>query len=263
MNPSTGHFMVLMEKAWVILETCFRSVNTYMFVEPKTGDIPFGVWVHPLARPLAPALEAIGERGAMCLAKALEVNPFVLETLEISENDLGEGTAALKSAFQASESMMRLCLGDAQTFEKEAISAVGCEGAPKQRTDPTRSSGDAFAVRCHRRGAEIVRPSGGAETQATSMVAKLLDMQQDEQELDLVLSVPGLTRSTALKVSLVPRHLTVTAVELGTLVDAELFDEIDPDTYEMSVRDGLLELSLSKAPGRGCAWPRLFLDPFQ
>lgn len=67
--------MVLMEKAWVILETCFRSVNTYMFVEPKTGDIPFGVWVHPLARPLAPALEAIGERGAMCLAKALEAGP--------------------------------------------------------------------------------------------------------------------------------------------------------------------------------------------
>ncbi|CAJ1355630.1 unnamed protein product [Effrenium voratum] len=168
---------------------------------------------------------AIGDQGAAFLAKALEVNPYVLESLDLSDNRLSEAAVpGLQHSFANSFSMAVLRLGEHGSLKKTPSAAVGLEGEPLQ---PPRDL-QRFAVRCHRQGAEIL-------VHDRDPTAELSDMQQDEKELDLVFSVPGLKRHHPVHVALSSRRLKFTAGEVS--FDAELLEEIDPLRYDVSCRD--------------------------
>ncbi|CAE7459989.1 LRRC74A [Symbiodinium sp. CCMP2456] len=200
-------------------------------------------------------LNAIADRGCCCLAEALQVNPYVLETLDVSENDFGEvGQKTLAAAFGKSCSLARLRLGDGGgapcLLEKSPTAAVGLEGAPPLPRAARRGFG--FVVHCHSSGAEICAEEADCPI---SHPGKLVDMQQDDKELDLVFSIPRLEPDVKAAVSLSATALKITALQ-QTLVDLQLFSRIDPARFELSSRDFILELTLVKAK-QGELWPRL------
>lgn len=198
-------------------------------------------------------LNAIADKGCCSLAEALEVNPYVLETLDVSENDFGEvGQKMLEAAFGQSCSMARIRLGGGGApcvLEKSPTAAVGLEGAPPLPRAERRGFG--FVVHCHSSGAEIC----AEEARPISHPGKLVDMQQDDKELDLVFSIPRLDPDAKAAVSLSATALKITALQ-QTLVDLQLFSCIDPASFELSSRDFILELTLVKAK-QGELWPRL------
>ncbi|CAE7237394.1 LRRC74A [Symbiodinium microadriaticum] len=198
-------------------------------------------------------LNAIADKGCCSLAEALEVNPYVLETLDVSENDFEEvGQKMLEAAFGQSCSMARIRLGGGGApcvLEKSPTAAVGLEGAPPLPRAERRGFG--FVVHCHSSGAEIC----AEEARPISHPGKLVDMQQDDKELDLVFSIPRLDPDVKAAVSLSATALKITALQ-QTLVDLQLFSCIDPASFELSSRDFILELTLVKAK-QGELWPRL------
>ncbi|CAE7256861.1 NLRP5 [Symbiodinium natans] len=197
---------------------------------------------------------AIADKGCSLLAKSLEANPYVLETLDVSDNSFSEvGRSALEAAFGVSCSLAVLRLGQRgahHVLEKSPTAAVGLQGeAPLAGT---ARRGFDFVVHCHRLGAEI-----WAQTTADPIdhPGKLVDMQQDDKDLDLVFSVPRLEPTASAAVSLSATTMKITSLD-QTLVDMQLFSKIDPTTYELSFRDSILEVSLTKA-NEGEQWPRL------
>ncbi|CAE7249733.1 Tcte1 [Symbiodinium pilosum] len=165
----------------------------------------------------------IADKGCCALAKALEVNPFVLETLDVSENHFAEaGQLALEAGFHASSSLAKLHLGrqgGRQTvLEKSPAAAVGLEGAAPlpQPVCP----GFEFVVHCHSLGAEICATAdvpGNLDKPAGTLV----DMQQDDKDLDLVFSVPRLASDDVTNVSLSATSLKITT-QNKTLVNVQL-----------------------------------------
>eukprot|EP00439_Symbiodinium_sp_Y106_P042092 s6712_g5.t1 len=199
-------------------------------------------------------LNAIADKGCSCLGEALEVNPYVLETLDVSENDFGEvGEKILEAAFGNSCSMARIHLGDRgapRILEKSPTAAVGLEGAPPLPRAVRRGFG--FVVHCHSSGAEICAEEAD---RPISHPGKLVDMQQDDKELDLVFSIPRLDPDVKAAVSLSATALKITALQ-QTLIDLQLFSRVDPASFELSTRDFVLELTLVKSK-QGELWPRL------
>ncbi|OLP86669.1 hypothetical protein AK812_SmicGene32185 [Symbiodinium microadriaticum] len=191
------------------------------------------------------------------LGQLLQVSESLCK-LSLSNNRLScEAAACLSAGLRCNDFLCELNLrlnaiadkGAPCVLEKSPTAAVGLEGAPPLPRAERRGFG--FVVHCHSSGAEIC----AEEARPISHPGKLVDMQQDDKELDLVFSIPRLDPDVKAAVSLSATALKITALQ-QTLVDLQLFSCIDPASFELSSRDFILELTLVKAK-QGELWPRL------